>query len=51
MSSVSDSVPIWFTLTRIAFATPRVDAQPQALDVRHEQVVADQLAAVADRVA
>ena len=42
-SSVSVSVPIWLTLTRIALPTPRVDAAPQALDVRDEEVVADEL--------
>ena len=48
MSSVSVSVPIWLTLTRIAFADALVDPAPEALDVGDEQVVADELDAVAD---
>ena len=43
VSSVSVSVPIWFTFTRIELATPLVDATRQPLGVGHEQVVADEL--------
>ena len=42
-SSVSVSVPIWFTLMRMLLAAPLVDAVLQPLGVGHEQVVADQL--------
>ena len=42
-SSVSVSVPIWLTLMRIELADPGLDPAPQALRVRHEQVVADEL--------
>ena len=48
-STVSVSVPIWFTLIRIAFAAPLADPALEALGVRHEQVVADELRAVAQR--
>ena len=37
------SVPIWLTLIRIAFATLLLDPAPEALDVRDEEVVADEL--------
>ena len=47
-ASVSVSVPIWLTLIRIEFADAGVDAALQALDVGHEQVVADELDLVAD---
>ena len=43
------SVPIWLTLMRIELATPRVDAALQALGVGDEEVVADELDAVAER--
>ena len=43
------SVPIWFTLIRIELATPLVDAAREALGVRDEEVVADELHAVAER--
>ncbi len=49
MSSVSDNVPIWLTLIRIEFGDALVDALLEALDVRHEQVVADELHAVAEQ--
>ena len=42
-SSVSVSVPIWFSLMRIAFATPPSMPRCEALDVRDEEVVADEL--------
>ena len=48
-SSDSVSVPIWFTFTRIAFADALVDPPSQELDVRHEEVVADELDVVAER--
>jgi hypothetical protein len=41
--------PIWFTLTRIAFATPR-RCPLRGARVRDEEVVADELHAVAERV-
>ena len=44
------SVPIWFTFTSTAFATPRVDALAQDLRVGDEQVVADELDPAAERV-
>ncbi len=46
---VSVSVPIWFTLIRIALATPRVDAPTEALDVGDEEVVAHELHLLAER--
>ena len=49
-SSVSVSVPIWLTLTRIELATPGVDAPAEPLDVGDEEVVADELHPVAERV-
>ena len=49
LSSVSVSVPIWLTLIRIEFATPRVDALLQPLRVGDEQVVADELHLRAER--
>ena len=42
-SSVSVSVPIWLSLIRMAFADVLADAARQALRVRHEEVVADEL--------
>ena len=47
---VSVSVPIWLTLIRIELAMPSVDPPLQPLDVGHEDVVADQLDAVAELV-
>ena len=44
------SVPIWLTLMRIALATPRSMPSLQPLGVRHEQVVADELHAIAEPV-
>ena len=44
MSSVSESVPIWFTLMRIELATPRSMPRAEALGVGDEHVVADELA-------
>ena len=49
-SSVSVSVPIWLTLTRIELADAAVDAALQPLGVRDEEVVADELDRVADPV-
>ncbi len=43
MSSVSVSVPIWFTFTRIAVPTPSRDPASEAVGVRDEHVVADDL--------
>jgi hypothetical protein len=43
-SSVSVSVPIWLTLTRIELARAFLDPLGQARGVGHEQVVAHQLA-------
>ena len=43
-SSVSVSVPIWLTLTRIELAMPLLDALRETLGVGDEQVVADELA-------
>ena len=48
-SSVSVSVPIWLTLTRIELAMPLLDALRQALRVGDEQIVADELDRVAER--
>ena len=48
-ASVSVSVPIWLTLIRIELAVPASIPRLQALDVGHEQVVADELDLVADR--
>ena len=42
------SVPIWLTLTRIALRDALLDAAAQALDVGHEEVVADELHPVAE---
>ena len=47
-SSVSVSVPIWFSLMRMAFAVAGLDAAREALDVRDEEVVADELHACAE---
>ena len=41
-SSVSVSVPIWFSLTSSALPTPVRDAAREDLGVRHEDVVADE---------
>ena len=49
-SSVSVSVPIWFTLTSTLLAGALLDAVANALDVGDEQIVADQLHAVAQRL-
>ena len=49
-SSVSVSVPIWLTLTRIAFADALVDPAAEEVDVRDEQIVADELHAAAEPV-
>ena len=50
-SSVSVSVPIWLSLTRIALADVFLDTAREPLDVGHEQVVADELDALAERAA
>ena len=47
-SIVSVSVPIWLSLIRTLFAAPSVDRPLDPLGVRHEQVVADELDAVAE---
>ena len=47
-SKVSVRVPIWLTLTRIELATPSSMPAPQPLRVGDEEVVADQLGAVAE---
>jgi hypothetical protein len=49
-ASASVSVPIWLTLTRIELADAPLDAVGEPLDVGHHQVVADQLALLADQV-
>ena len=49
-SSVSVSVPIWFTLTRMLLADAPLDARLQPFGVGDEEVVADELDAVAERV-
>ena len=46
-ASVSVSVPIWLSLTRIELPTLLVDAAAQALGVGDEEIVADELDAVA----
>ena len=48
-ASVSVSVPIWLTLIRIELADAGVDPALQPLGVGHEQVVADELHALAER--
>ena len=48
VSSVSVRVPIWLTLTRTRVGDAAVDALLQAAGVGDEQVVADELDAVAD---
>ena len=48
MSSVSVSVPIWFSLISTALATPDVDAALEPLEVGDEEVVADELHPVAE---
>ena len=48
VSSVSVSVPIWFTFTRIELATPVLDAAREPLGVGDEHVVAHELHAVAE---
>ena len=47
-SSVSVSEPIWLSLMRIALAVPALDAAAQALDVGDEEIVADELHALAE---
>ena len=49
-SSVSLKVPIWLTLTRMALAIPLVDAALQARDIGDEEIVADELHLIADRL-
>jgi hypothetical protein len=44
-SSVSVSVPIWLTLTRIALPTRSAIPRRRKVDVRDEEVVADELQA------
>ena len=44
------SVPIWLTLTRIALPTFSRDAAAEEVDVRDEEVVADELDAAAEPV-
>ena len=50
-SSVSVSVPIWFTLTSTLLRRPSRCPSLDALGVGDEQIVADQLHAVAERLA
>ena len=47
-SNVSVSVPIWLSLIRTAFAAPSLDARCDPVGVGDEQVVADELDAVAE---